>query len=167
MQNLEVISVNLWQILISLCNLLIIFLILKKFLYAPVKKMLAARQAEIDSDYAAADEARRAAESDRAAYAEKLSAAQAEADEMRKRAVADAEHRSDKILAEAKEKADSMVRAAENEIALERQKATDDIKKEIAEVSTQIAGKLLEREIDENDHRELIDSFIDKIGERS
>ena len=40
MQSLEVISVNIWHILISLCNLLILFLIVKRFLFKPVKKAL-------------------------------------------------------------------------------------------------------------------------------
>ena len=66
MQNLEIISVNLWQILISLCNLLIMFLLLKKFLYQPVKKAMAERQAAVDRQYAEADEAKRAADEDKA-----------------------------------------------------------------------------------------------------
>ena len=65
MQSLEVISVNLWQILISLLNLLILFLLFKKFLFKPVNKMLAKRQSEIDSKYEAADSAKRAAEEDK------------------------------------------------------------------------------------------------------
>ena len=44
MQSLDVISINIWQIIISLCNLLIIYLILRKFLYAPVRKMLDERE---------------------------------------------------------------------------------------------------------------------------
>ena len=47
MQSLDVISVNLWQILISLCNLVIIFLVVKHFLYQPVRKMLKKRQEKI------------------------------------------------------------------------------------------------------------------------
>jgi len=43
MPTLDVISVNIWSILISLCNLLILFFIIKKFLYKPVRKMLAER----------------------------------------------------------------------------------------------------------------------------
>ena len=57
MQTLEIISVNLWQILISLANLTILFLLVKKFLYKPVKKVLAQRQSEIDSHYDAAKQA--------------------------------------------------------------------------------------------------------------
>ena len=44
-------------------------------------------------------------------------------------------------------------------------KAEEGIKKEIVEVSTALANKLLEREINAEDHRELIDSFIEKIGD--
>ena len=47
-QSLDVISVNLWDILISLANLLILFILVKKFLFKPVKKVLEKRQSEID-----------------------------------------------------------------------------------------------------------------------
>ena len=57
MQSLDVISVNLWQILISLANLLILFLIIKKFLYAPVKNILAKRESEIENRYSEAGKA--------------------------------------------------------------------------------------------------------------
>ena len=50
MQNLDVISVNIWAILASLANLLILTLIIKRFLYKPVKKILDTRRAAIDED---------------------------------------------------------------------------------------------------------------------
>ena len=56
-----------------------------------------------------------------------------------------------------------MIRRAENEIDLERSKASSGMKKEIAELSVQLAEKLLEREINADDHRNLIDSFINGI----
>ena len=57
MQSLDVISVNIWQMLASLANLVLIFLLVKKFLYKPVKKMLETRQNAIQSDYDAAEDA--------------------------------------------------------------------------------------------------------------
>lgn len=57
MPELEIISINIWDSLISVCNLLLIFLILKKFLYKPVKKMMAQRQASVDEQYANAEKA--------------------------------------------------------------------------------------------------------------
>ena len=58
MQSLEVISVNLWAMLISLANLAILYWILKKFLFKPVKKMIDERQKEIDDLYADAGAAK-------------------------------------------------------------------------------------------------------------
>ena len=46
MQNLDIISINIWQVVISLANLVILFLILKKFLFEPVKKIKAQRENE-------------------------------------------------------------------------------------------------------------------------
>ena len=165
MQSLEIISVNLWQILISLLNLLILFLLFKKFLFGPVNKMLAKRQGEIDARYDAADEAKRLAEEDKLLWDEKISAVKDESDEIIKKAQDSAKRQGDNIVTKAKEQADSIIRQAETQAQLEMKKAEEGIKKEIVEVSTALANKLLEREINVNDHRDLIDSFIEKIGD--
>ncbi len=165
MQTLEVISVNLWDILISLINLLIIFLILKKFFYQPVKKIIAERQAQIDERYSSAEDAERAALASQSEWQAKLGTAQSEADTIIQTATANADKRGDRIVAEAKEKASLIVRQAEAEAELERKKAKEDIKYEIVTISAALAEKMLSREINENDHKELINSFIDGIGD--
>ena len=165
MQTLEVISVNLWQILISLLNLLILFLLFKKYLFKPVNNMLAKRQSEIDARYDEADEAKRVAEEDKALWNEKIGTVKAETDEMIKKAQESAKRQGETIVSKAKDQADSIVRQAEIQAQLEMQKAQEGIKKEIVEVSTALANKLLEREINAEDHRDLIDSFIEKIGD--
>ncbi len=165
MQSLEVISVNLWQILISLLNLLILFLLFKMFLFGPVNKMLAKRQSEIDERYDAADEAKRMAEEDRLWWDEKIGTVKAESDEIIKKAQDSAKRQGETIVTKAKEQADGIIRQAETQAQLEIKKAEEGIKKEIVEVSTALAKKLLEREINAEDHRDLIDSFIEKIGD--
>lgn len=165
MQSLDVISFNVWQILISLCNLLIMFLILKKFLFKPVQKMLAERQAAIDEQYADAAEDKERAAADRAEWELKMTDAKLQAEDVVKTATAAAERRSDQIVAEAQEKADRIVRQAEAQAALERQKAQDAVKQEIVDVSALLAEKMLQREIKTADHRTLIDSFIEGIDD--
>lgn len=167
MQSLDVISINLWDILVSLANLVILFLLVKKFLYKPVKKMLETRQASIDSDYAKANEAKEQALADKLAYEEKLSEAKTEADGVIQSAVSMAKLRENEILAEAKEKADAIMRKANDDAALELKKAEKSIKDEIVVVSTLLAEKLLERELNEKDNKELVDSFIAEIGENN
>ncbi len=165
MQSLGVISVNIWDILVSLLNLLILFLLIKKFLFKPVNNMLAKRQSEIDERYNAADEAKRLAEEDRLMWDEKIGTVKAETDEMMKKAQDSAKRQSESIVSKAKEQADGIIRQAETQAQLEMKKAEEGIKQEIVEVSTALANKLLEREINAEDHRSLIDSFIEKIGD--
>ncbi len=165
MQTLDIISVNFWQIVISLCNLLLLFLIIKKFLYAPVKKTMAARQAKIDEGYAAAARAEEEADAHRAAWEAKLATADKEADVILEKATATAQRRADKILSDAEEKAEGMIRRAEESIALEEKKAEAGIRREIVDVSALLTEKMLRREIRAEDHRALIDDFIDGMGE--
>ena len=166
MQNsLEIISINIWHIVIALCNLLILYLMLKKFLYKPVKKVLADRQAAIDSRYDEADKAKSEALQSKAEWEERMAAADEEAAGIVSSAVESANRQSSAILGETKEKADRMMNRARAEADAERRKAEDDIRDRIADVSAAIAGKLLEREISAADHSDLIDSFISEIGE--
>lgn len=164
MQTLEVISVNLWQILISLCNLLIIFLILKKFLYKPVKKLLKERQDEIDKQYEKAEIDKSSAREMKLEWENKLAGADKEAAGILQTARESADFRADAIIADAKLQADGILRQARADAELEKQKAEKDIRHEIASVSVLLSEKLLEREIQEDDHRTLIDSFIDEVG---
>lgn len=165
MQTLDVISVNIWQILISLVNLFLIFIIIKKFLFKPVKKVLDKRQAELDEQYSAAAKAQAEADENRDLWETRLSAANTEADEIIKKAADNARSREDKMIADAKDRADSIIRSAQTEAELERRKAAEGIKREIVEVSGALTEKMLEREINTDDHRALIDSFINEIGD--
>jgi len=167
MQTLDVISVNLWQIIAALLNLLILFLIVKRFLYKPVKKMLENRQATIEGDYKKANEAKEQALADKKAYEEKLSDAKSEADSVIQSAVEIAHSRESEILKEAQIKADGIVRQAEENAAMEMRKAEAEIKREIIEVSTALTEKMLSREISAEDHKQIIDSFIEGIGEEN
>ena len=167
MQSLDVISINLWQMLASLANLVIIFVLVKKFLYKPVKKMLETRQQTIDADYNSAKEAKEQAAADRKTYENKLSEAKAEADRVIKSAVDIANEREKEIIDSAKTKADGIIRQAQDNAVLERKKAEDSIKREIVEVSSVLTEKILEREVSADDHKSFIDSFIESIGDEN
>ena len=93
-----------------------------------------------------------------------MAAAQQTSDQIISDATRLAEHRGNEIVSEAREKATDIRRQAEADAVLERKKAEDDMKREIADVSARLTGKLLQREINEEDHRALIDSFLQEIG---
>ena len=165
MQHLDIISVNLWQMLVSLANLVLLFCLVKKFLYKPVKNMLKARQKAIEDDYTAASEAKEQALAEKQAYDAKIQGAKREADALIKNAVEIAHDRERDIVDEAKRKAEGIVRQAENDAALALSKAQDGIKREIVEVSSLLTSKLLEREMSADDHRHFVESFIESIGD--
>lgn len=163
MQTLDVISVNLWQVLISLCNLVIIFLIVKRFLYRPVKKMLASRQQELDAQYDAAKKERQDAAADRAHWQEKLQTAQTQAQELLQRASTMADRRGEDIVNDAKVKARDIIQQAETEAELQRRKVRAQIRHDVIEVSAAMTEKMLQRELTQTDQAALIDSFIAEL----
>lgn len=164
---LDVISVNLWQMLISIANLLILFLILKHFLFRPVQRVLDARGEQVEKLYSDAGEAKAEAETARAEYEKRLANAESEAEELLFRATKRANERSEEITAEARDEADAMRRRAAEEIAQEKKKAINDIKDDISEISLEIAEQIVGREIREDDHRRLLDSFISELEGKS
>ena len=113
MQNLDVISVNIWAILASLANLLILTLIVKRFLFKPVKKIVDARRAAIDNDYAQAKAALDEAEESRQNYEAAMAAAKQTSDQIIAEASRTAEYRSNEIVAEARQKATDIRKQAE------------------------------------------------------
>lgn len=162
-QTLDIITINIWSILISLANLVILFFILKKFLYKPLKKVLEQRQAAVNSQYEEADKARISAEQSEKQWQEKMKGAEAEAEVIIAEACQRAEHRGEAIISEADEKARAIVKRAENEAELERKRAEADIKSQVVDISAALAEKLLEREINSEDHKAMIDSFINEV----
>ena len=165
MGNLQIVSFNLWQVLISLANLTILYLGLKKFLYKPVKAVLENRKAAIAKDYAEAEEARTSANAAREEYAAKLATAHETADGIIHDATVMANRRGEKIVAEAQTKAEEIIRQGELEASMEKKKAMESIRRDITDVSAAMTEQLLKREMNEDDHRSMIDEFLKGVGE--
>ena len=163
MQSLEVISINFGQILISLLNLLLLFLILKRFLYAPVKSVVKDRQEMLKRQFDEAENAVSKAKINEEYWNGKIKNAQQEANSIIKNAMDNANQNSEKIISDAKKKARDIVTQAEINAKIERKKAENSIKKEIADASTILAEKIISREINEYEQKNLIDNFIKEM----
>lgn len=166
-QSLDIISVNLWQILISLANLLIMFFILKRFLFKPVKKVVSERQQQVDKLYGDAEESRNAAAEMKREYEERLAAAREEADGLVRSAVQTAQRKSDAIVSDASSQASHIKQKAEEEIAQERRQMLLDVRGEISDIAVSIASKVVGREVNKQDHDSFVDEFIRNVGEES
>ncbi len=163
----EFFSIVPWTISFQYCNLLILCLLIRKFLFQPVMKVLKARQDEIDGIYNAANEDRARAAALKADYDRHMAGAREEADQLVKSAVESANRRGDAILSDAQAQASGMIRRAESEIEQERIKAFAEVKKELSGMAVDIASQMVGREINPSDQDSLVDEFIRNAGDKA
>ena len=156
-----------WTFLAQICNLMIQLVIFKKLLLNPVKKVIAERKAKADSQIADAEKLRTEAEAMKAESEQNLQNARTEANQIVAAAQKTAAARSEELLGEARAQAAALKQKAEADIAQERKKAVNEVKDEIGGMAMEIASKVVEREIKEADHQDLIDEFIKNVGEAS
>uniref|UniRef100_UPI0040262468 F0F1 ATP synthase subunit B n=1 Tax=Faecalibacterium prausnitzii TaxID=853 RepID=UPI0040262468 len=156
-----------WTFLAQICNLMIQLVIFKKFLLKPIRQVIADRKAKADSEIADAQKLRTEAEAMKAEYEQNLQNARTEANQIVAAAQKTATARSEEIVGEARAQAAALKQKAEADIAQERKKAVNEVKDEIGGIAMEIASKVVEREISEKDHKNLIDEFIKNVGEAS
>ena len=160
----QFVDLNLWRVFVTICNTLITFLIVKHFLYKPLRSMLAAREQEVSDLDAQAETDRREAEAMKRDYTVSIANAKQEAADIVSGAQKRAEKRSEEILQQANTEAATLKKRAEESIEQERKKAMNELKGEIADLSVRIASKVVEREVKEDDHKRMIEDFISKVG---
>jgi len=148
-------------------NIFILFILLSYILFNPVRKMLEKRQEKITQDRESAISDKEDAKTLKEEYEVKLKGVDKEVEVIlanaRKKAMANEE----KIIAEAKEEAARIIAHAHQEAELEKQKATDEVKKEIILVSTLMANKVLAASIDAEAQERLINETLGEIGDRT
>jgi len=159
------IGVNFWTALLTLGNFLLVLFVGKKFLYGPIMNIIHDRQKEIDDMYADADAARQQAKASQEEYQQKLSTAHAASERIVKEAVARGTAREEEIIRKANQDAAAIMAKASADIAQEKKKALNDAKNEISGLALAIAGKVVERELNGADQADLIDRFIDGLGD--
>ena len=160
------IGINPWTALFVLLNFLILFFVAKKFLFVPVKKMIDSRQQEIDDMYAQAQSAQDRAKALEAEYQTKLETAQETSDRLVKEAVARGKNREEEIIRQATKEADAIREKASADIAREKKQAVNDAKNEISSLAMEIAGKVVGESLDAARQEQLVDSFLEELGEQ-
>ena len=159
------VGVNFWTMIFAWVNILILYLAMRKFLFGPIKNMIDARQKEIDDLYADAESSRESAMAMQTEYQEKLARAEEEGEEIRRAAQRRATLREEEILREAEESARRTLRRAEEQVELEKARALNEVKDEVGALAVEIATAIIGRDVREGEHSELIDAFIDSVGE--
>ena len=151
-----------WNIIWTFVNIIVLFILLRIFLYKPVMKILDKRAGEIKKSLDDAEAAKNDAAELRAKYAEELKAAGSRADEIVKEATDNAKVQREKILDKAKRDAENIIRSAEKQAELDKQQAMKEMRAQIADVALDAAKKAMESgDVTESS----ISSFLRQVGE--
>ncbi|MGL4730198.1 MAG: F0F1 ATP synthase subunit B [Clostridium sp.] len=152
------------EVISAIINFFIFFLIMKHFIYKPTMAMINARQDEVTSalEHAKSEEAK--IEGLRIEQEERVKKYKEEGQQLVEAYKEKAERVSQDIIAEAKKECEAMRARTKQEIAREKRKAEDEMKTQVVDLSLNLAEKALEKKIDEDEHKRLIDEFISKVG---
>ncbi len=156
-----------WTFIATIANLFIQVYLIKRFLFKPVNEILEKRKAKADAEIKDAQTAKEEAEAIKTEYEQNMQEAKNKANEILANAQKTATLRSEEILREANAQAAAIKGKAESDIAQEKRKAVNELKNEIGDIAMEIAERVIEREISEDDHKKLIDEYIANVGDVS
>ncbi len=154
-----------WTFVFQLINTLILYLILRKFLFGPVTNFMQKRENEIKKQIEDAKIMGAEALQLKEGYQVKLLQADEEGKDIVKKHTQRAENRAFDIVKTAEAEVETMKLNAHRELERERVKAVNELKGQISELTILAASKVVEKDLNEADHKELINKFISEVGE--
>ena len=166
MQSQDLVTIVPWTFVAQICNLFIQMYLIKRFLFKPISDMLERRKEKVDAELKEAVKANDEAQQIRKEHLLNMLDARTRANEIVAQAQKTASIETEDMIREAEHQVAAIKSKAEAEISLEKQRALNEIKDEIGGMAMEIAEKVIEREINEDDHAKLIESFIADVGEK-
>ena len=161
----SLVTVNPVTLIAQICNLFIQLLIVKIFFLDKIKAILDQRREAADKQITEAENAKSEALAIKQTYEQNMLEAKAKADDLLLTAQRTANSRSEESLAQAQQQAAQIKSKAAADIELEKKKAINEAKNEISDLAMAIAGKVVARELNAGDQADMIDRFIDELGD--
>ncbi|MCX7715149.1 MAG: F0F1 ATP synthase subunit B [Clostridia bacterium] len=153
-----------WQMIWTFVNILILYFLLKKFLFKPVADIMDKRAQQIDDLREAAQTEKEDAEKLKAQYASVLDNAGKEAAAIIADAQKTARAEYEKIIKTAQNDASAIIEKANKAIELERQKVISEAAQQMTGIALAAAAKLVQRNIDESSNHEFLDGLLLEVG---
>jgi F-type H+-transporting ATPase subunit b len=135
-----------------------------KWAYPQFKKVLAERQAQIQGQLEQAEQTRQAAEQELSDYRSQLAGARDEANRIIEEARKTADQLRRDIQAKAEEESQAIVGRAQEEIRAERDRVFQELRTQVGEIAVDLAGRVVNKELDKSSHERLIDEYIDEVA---
>ena len=161
----SLVTVNPVTLIAQICNLFIQLLIVKIFFLDKIKAVIDQRREAADKQITEAENAKSEAMAIKQTYEQNMLQAKAKADDLLMTAQRTANSRSEEIIAQAQQQAAQIKSKAAADIELEKKKALNEAKNEISDLAMAIAGKGGARELNAGVQADMIDRFIDELGD--
>lgn len=145
-------------------NVVVLFLLLRTFLYNPVSKFMAEREARFADERAHIDAGKAEADALKAQYKASIEDAKREAEKLVAEKLKVAERDAEDIRAQAKQDAQRSLAQAHTQAQFERDEILGELKDQTALLAVDLAGRILGREVSAADNQKMIDSFFEKVG---
>lgn len=167
MQNLyqSLVAVEPATLIVTILNLFLQMYIVKRFFLDRIRKVLDQRREAADKRISEAQDAREEALALKKTYEQNMDQAKAEAGALVEHARKTAVAQSEELLQTTQQQILQMKQKAQGDIDREKRKALNDAKEEISGLAMEIAEKVVGRSLNEGDHKQLVDSFIDELGD--
>lgn len=149
----------------DLINFIVLFLLLRHFLFKPVMKVLNDRQVRIQNDLDGAKKEQEKASELREQYEQKIAKAEEEGRKIIEESYSHARQKKEEIIAQAKKEARLEQERTRREVGRIMAEARAQLRNELSELTVLAAGRFLEQTIDEKEHRALIKKIIDELPE--
>lgn len=156
-------QLDVWNIVFTVINVLILFILLRIFLFKPVNKMIAARQEEADKLLDETMQKQKAADDLKEKYETVLSDTEAEKKKVIQEAIKSADSEYQRIVGIAKGDADRIRKDAIAEANKEKNNIIKSVEKEIADMVVDAAAKI---SADNSSNSKIYDAFLDKAGDK-
>lgn len=155
---------NFWAFLVQLLAFIVLAIIVIKFAYKPVNNYISKRQEYMASKMKEAKEKEIEAETNLKTSKQELNATRANANNIIEKAKQDALKEKETIMMSVNEEIALKHKQAQEEIELEKKQAQEEIKQDIIDVALLASEKVLEREINDDDHQKLVSDFINGLN---
>ena len=152
------------NLLYTVVNVLVLFLLLRKFLYKPVMNIIEQRQKQVDDALNAAETSQKEADAALHTAQEKLRHVDTEAAARRTAYEQQAETEKQQLLAEAQKQADAIVTEGKRNAEAERQHKLREADAQTTALARTLCEKLLERNLTRQDDARLLDDLLQKAG---
>lgn len=149
-----------WSIFEAVANVIILFVLLRIFLFKPINKIMDERTQSVQKNIDDAEKAKKEADELRQQYEESISEAKEEASRIIMKAHDDAETERANIIQKSHEEADQIVNAASETIENERRRVLQQAQSQIADLAIEAASKIVGANLDDDKNRQLVDKFL-------